>query len=205
VYRAGEAFAAGQPWRVPTDQRVSPTYLPDLVNASLDLLIDGADGVWHLANDGDASWAELARKSAAALGCPEDLVEDGLTADLGLAAPRPAYSVLGTHIPARMAIIGGFGRGTGRRSAVHHSSGTPCDRVQPLGEPARLWTEANEMLLGSEPSVGWKATRAPPSRFGGNCEGSRAAELRMTSRFRQALAGLRVATPQFRRFKWERT
>jgi dTDP-4-dehydrorhamnose reductase len=102
VYRAGEAFAAGQPWRVPTDQRVSPTYLPDLVNASLDLLIDGADGVWHLANDGDVSWAELARRSAAALGYPEDLVEDCLTADLGLAAPRPAYSVLGTERGQRL-------------------------------------------------------------------------------------------------------
>ena len=30
---------------------VSPTYVPDLVHASLDLLIDGEHGLWHLANE----------------------------------------------------------------------------------------------------------------------------------------------------------
>lgn len=66
VYRAAAAFAAGNSWRAPNDQRVSPTYVRDLVNASLDLLIDGASGIWHLANDGDVSWSELARKAAVA-------------------------------------------------------------------------------------------------------------------------------------------
>ena len=102
VYRAGEAFADGQPWRAPTNQRVSPTYVPDLVTTSLDLLIDGADGLWHLANDGDVSWAELARKAASAMGYPDDLVEDCLIEDLGLAAPRPSYSVLGTERGQRL-------------------------------------------------------------------------------------------------------
>jgi len=39
---------------------VSPTYVPDLVHATLDLLIDRASGVWHLANRGEISWHELA-------------------------------------------------------------------------------------------------------------------------------------------------
>jgi dTDP-4-dehydrorhamnose reductase len=43
---------------------VSPTYVPDLVHACLDLLIDGANGVWHLANTGMTSWYELARRVA---------------------------------------------------------------------------------------------------------------------------------------------
>ena len=64
--------------------------------------IDGADGVWHLANEGDVSWAELARKAAAAMGYPEELVEDCLTADLPLAAARPSYSVLGTERGQRL-------------------------------------------------------------------------------------------------------
>jgi dTDP-4-dehydrorhamnose reductase len=39
---------------------VSPTYVPDLVHATLDLLIDRAEGVWHLTNRGEISWHDLA-------------------------------------------------------------------------------------------------------------------------------------------------
>ncbi|MFN2509129.1 MAG: family 1 glycosylhydrolase [Chthoniobacterales bacterium] len=46
------ALAEGKRLRVANDTRCSPTYLPDLVHATLDLLIDGECGVWHLANDG---------------------------------------------------------------------------------------------------------------------------------------------------------
>ena len=38
---AGRSRAAG-------DRCVSPTYVPDLVNVCLDLLIDGERGLWHL-------------------------------------------------------------------------------------------------------------------------------------------------------------
>ena len=102
VYRAAEAFATANPWRAPNDQRVSPTYVPDLVNVSLDLLIDGASGIWHLANDGNVSWSELARKAAVALGYPESMVDECVTAALGLAAVRPAYRVLGTERGQRL-------------------------------------------------------------------------------------------------------
>jgi dTDP-4-dehydrorhamnose reductase len=102
VHHAVNAFAAGRPWRAPSDQRVSPTYVPDLVNVALDLLIDGADGIWHLANDGDVSWSELARKVASAMGYSSDLVEDCLTEELGYAAARPVYSVLGTDRGQRL-------------------------------------------------------------------------------------------------------
>jgi len=43
---------------------VSPTYVPDLTYGALDLLIDGATGVWHLANQGVLSWYELAERAA---------------------------------------------------------------------------------------------------------------------------------------------
>ena len=102
VHHAVTAFAAGRRWRAASDQRVSPTYVPDLVNVSLDLLIDGADGVWHLSNDGDVSWSELAGKAASALGYSNDLVEECLSEELGLAAARPAYSVLGTNRGQRL-------------------------------------------------------------------------------------------------------
>jgi dTDP-4-dehydrorhamnose reductase len=47
---------------------VSPTYVPDLVHAALDLLIDRSAGVWHLANQGVISWHELAARAASEAG-----------------------------------------------------------------------------------------------------------------------------------------
>ena len=47
---------------------VSPTYVPDLVHASLDLLIDGERGIWHLANAGARSWAGFAQDVARTFG-----------------------------------------------------------------------------------------------------------------------------------------
>ncbi len=46
------------------DWIVSPTYLPDLAHACLDLLIDGESGVWHLANAGSESWVDFAHRGA---------------------------------------------------------------------------------------------------------------------------------------------
>ena len=43
---------------------VSPTYVPDLVHATLDLMLDGETGIWHLTNQGAVSWHELARAVA---------------------------------------------------------------------------------------------------------------------------------------------
>ncbi|MBV9824111.1 MAG: sugar nucleotide-binding protein [Alphaproteobacteria bacterium] len=64
VFHTLRALAAGDTWRASTDCTVSPTYVPDLVNSTLDLLVDGETGIWHLANRGAVSWGELARKVA---------------------------------------------------------------------------------------------------------------------------------------------
>jgi dTDP-4-dehydrorhamnose reductase len=87
----------GRPLRAPCDQVISPTYVPDLVHASLDLLIDAERGVWHLANAGAVSWADFARLGAERAGFDAALVEDCDTAGLGLSAKRPRYSVLGSE------------------------------------------------------------------------------------------------------------
>ena len=50
------------------DVEMSPAYVPDLVHAALDLLIDGASGVWHLANDGACTRHDLARTVVTAAG-----------------------------------------------------------------------------------------------------------------------------------------
>ncbi|SDA15516.1 dTDP-4-dehydrorhamnose reductase [Methylobacterium sp. UNC378MF] len=49
---------------------IAPTYLPDLVHAALDLLIDGETGLWHLANTGETTWPDFVRRLAAAAGQP---------------------------------------------------------------------------------------------------------------------------------------
>lgn len=45
---------------------VSPTYIPDLADALLDLLIDDESGIWHLANDGAVDAGELLGRIAGA-------------------------------------------------------------------------------------------------------------------------------------------
>jgi dTDP-4-dehydrorhamnose reductase len=87
----GEEFVAAD------DAVVSPTYLPELAHACLDLLIDGEGGVWHLANVGEVTWAEFARLAARLAGLDADLIVGRPTAELGLAAPRPSYSALGSR------------------------------------------------------------------------------------------------------------
>lgn len=44
VTRALQSFATGKPYTAISDVVVSPTYVPDLVDAMLDLLIDGEHG-----------------------------------------------------------------------------------------------------------------------------------------------------------------
>ena len=75
VYHTLCALAAGREVSAAADIVISPTYVPDLVNASLDLLIDGETGIWHLANRGAVSWGELARLVAARAGFDPDRVK----------------------------------------------------------------------------------------------------------------------------------
>jgi dTDP-4-dehydrorhamnose reductase len=59
---------------------VSPTYVPDLCHAALDLLVDGETGLWHLANPGQISWHGFARRVAEGAGYDPSLIDahDGL-------------------------------------------------------------------------------------------------------------------------------
>ncbi len=95
VTLALRALARGEPVVAADDALVSPTYVPDLVNGALDLLIDGERGIWHLASRGETTWAQLARDAAVAAGVPARTLRTCSTEELGLAAPRPLYSVLG--------------------------------------------------------------------------------------------------------------
>lgn len=94
VARAMYALRRGERWRAAIDQWVSPTYVPDLVQAALNLLIDGERGLWHLANRGAISWAGFAQMVAEAAGLNPGLVDPVPGVMLGQIALRPRYSAL---------------------------------------------------------------------------------------------------------------
>jgi dTDP-4-dehydrorhamnose reductase len=96
------SLTAGREFTAAEDLVVSPTYVPDLVDATLDLLIDGVTGVRHLANAGVVSWAEFARRIAQAAGRDPDMIRPVPAANFGWPAPRPEYAALGTELGALM-------------------------------------------------------------------------------------------------------
>jgi dTDP-4-dehydrorhamnose reductase len=76
---------------------VSPTYVPDLVETTLDLLIDGETGIWHVANSGAVTWAEFARMVATRAGYSPALIKARPCHALGLMAVRPSFSGLASE------------------------------------------------------------------------------------------------------------
>jgi dTDP-4-dehydrorhamnose reductase len=84
----------GREFFAANDTVVSPTYVPDLVNACLDLLIDEESGVWHLANSGALTWAELAARAVDLAGADAAHLRPCPSEALGFKARRPAFSAL---------------------------------------------------------------------------------------------------------------
>ncbi|HUS20167.1 MAG TPA: family 1 glycosylhydrolase [Terriglobales bacterium] len=97
VTLALNALTRGERFVTAEDAVISPTYIPDLVQNTLDLLIDGEHGIWHLANDGVITWADLATLAAERAGLDPHLIHRVAAASLSLAAPRPAYSALASE------------------------------------------------------------------------------------------------------------
>lgn len=84
---------AGQPLQVVADQTGSPTLTPDLAEGLVRLAERAENGTYHVVNGGAATWHELASAAVEAAGLTVT-IEKIATASLGLAAQRPAYSVL---------------------------------------------------------------------------------------------------------------
>jgi dTDP-4-dehydrorhamnose reductase len=103
VFHALSALARGDVFRAADDERVSPTYVPDLVRVCLDLLIDGETGLWHLANEGDVSWSELAALAAQLAGISSATLQSAPGASFGRAAARPRNGVLASERATLMA------------------------------------------------------------------------------------------------------
>lgn len=80
--------------QVASDAVISPTYVPDLVHATLDLLVDQEKGIWHLANEGELSWSDFACEIADRFGLNRKYIKATSTEEFQFAARRPLYSVL---------------------------------------------------------------------------------------------------------------
>ena len=118
--------AAAGPLRVVDDQTGRPTWAADLARGILGLLEADARGLYHMANDGTATWWDLARFCLDEAGFDDLVVERIRTGDLDLPAPRPAWSVL------------------------------DCSKAQALGVRMRSWKDAVRAYLRSAdaPAVG---------------------------------------------------
>src|SRR6266545_291989 len=79
------------------DQRGSPTYVGHLAEAMPELL-ELPHGIWHLASEGNCTWAEFAEAifEEAGIDCRVRRIS---SAELGRPAPRPATSVLRSERP----------------------------------------------------------------------------------------------------------
>jgi len=94
IYKALHAFMSGNIFAAANDVSVAPTYVPDLVHAALDLLIDDVQGIWHLANRGAYTWAEFARQAASIAKLDTFNLQELPVAEMNLPAYRPKNTVL---------------------------------------------------------------------------------------------------------------
>ncbi|MBC7745783.1 MAG: sugar nucleotide-binding protein [Flavobacterium sp.] len=98
------SFQNNLPVNAPDDVYISPTYIPDLVNTSLDLLLDGESGIWNLANGGELTWADFAVEIAIISSNNSKLINKVSLLEMDYKAKRPIYSVLkskhGTLLPS---------------------------------------------------------------------------------------------------------
>lgn len=97
VHAVLDTLGKGKAFYAANDITVSPTYVPDLVNAVLDLLIDGEHGIWHVANSGGLTWAEFAKLAATQASRDPGGVHPRPSRTLGFKAPRPAFTALSSE------------------------------------------------------------------------------------------------------------
>jgi dTDP-4-dehydrorhamnose reductase len=88
------AIEEGREARVFVDRTVSPSYVPDVAEATRALVASGrASGIYHCVNGGAGTWRDIAAEIARLLAKPANLVP--ITVDTaGLRARRPRYSAL---------------------------------------------------------------------------------------------------------------
>ena len=108
---------AGGPVRAVSDQVTAPTNTADIAEALLPLVREGALGTFHLAAEGQCSWAQFAAAIFERSGLSPDF-SPVTTAEFGAPVVRPMFSVVGRIPDASPAAVGGgFGALPSRKGA----------------------------------------------------------------------------------------
>ena len=94
VFSVLKSLSEGSGIKAANDVYVSATYLPDLINESLNMLLDNEQGIFHLTNTGVITWAGLAAKVAEIAQLDATLINAVPLKEMGLIAQRPSYSAL---------------------------------------------------------------------------------------------------------------
>jgi dTDP-4-dehydrorhamnose reductase len=93
ICKMPELFRTAATVRVIDDLHLSPTYVLDLSNAIIKMLDQGSRGLYHLVNEGQPSWYEVARVVARFLGTESRLVRASQR-EFKFTAKRPINSSL---------------------------------------------------------------------------------------------------------------
>lgn len=133
--RLVSALDAGRPFPAASDHVVTPTYVPALVDAALDLLIDGVEGIWHLSGGEAVSWAEFGRRIALACGHDPALIRPVAGVDVHGPAPRPRYAPLASERGPLAATLDDAISRFARERAVDRAAATPAVSVRPRHAP----------------------------------------------------------------------
>jgi dTDP-4-dehydrorhamnose reductase len=91
---AMRALCEGREVTVCNEQTLTPTYVPDLVHACLDLMLDGESGLLHLTHGEPTSWAALIAEATRSAGIDAALLRYCAWEEQRTVAPRPRYSAL---------------------------------------------------------------------------------------------------------------
>jgi dTDP-4-dehydrorhamnose reductase len=95
IDRIIDGIAAGVEVRAFSDRTVSPSYVDDVVTATIGLLNQGAPfGLYHCVNSGWTTWSQLARELAQLLGRPDAAIAEVPLASAALHPPRPRFAAL---------------------------------------------------------------------------------------------------------------
>jgi dTDP-4-dehydrorhamnose reductase len=87
-----------------TDMRSVPTYAPDLAVRLLELVDLGVSGTYHVTGSGDTTWFGFAEKLLEIAGRDDVELLPVTVEELGLPAPRPAYSVMRCLLSERLGL-----------------------------------------------------------------------------------------------------
>jgi dTDP-4-dehydrorhamnose reductase len=104
VDRIVDLVRSGQPAPVFADRVVSPSFVPDVAEASAFILRTSPErGLYHCVNSGHATWFEVGREVVKRLGGSEASLKPISVHDVKLKAPRPQFAALSN---AKLAMSG---------------------------------------------------------------------------------------------------